>query len=504
MNISALSGRSGRLIPVLSACAGAVLALGAAASPSAALAAPAAAHAVSGTSAAVSSGWGNAQEVPGIAALNKAGSAAVNSVSCPAAGNCGAVGVYTVSNGGYLHTRPFVVSEKQGTWSTGKQLPGAEVLSHRSLTIPSVSCASPGNCSTGGSYATSSTAMQAFVASRVNYTWGDANEVPGLAALNDLDVATVTSVSCASAGNCSAGGNYDGTGGTGGHQAFVVSQTNGTWGNAIEVPGTAALNMGGSASISSVSCASAGNCSAGGYYYDSSDRWQMFVVSETNGTWGNAIEVPGTAALNTDGWNPFALSVSCASAGNCTAGGSYGTGFNQQQAFVASQVNGTWGNAIEAPGTAALNVGMRGAITSVSCASAGNCAAGGYYDGSSGETQAFVIDQADGTWGNAIEVPGTAALNQGDATINAVSCGSAGNCSAGGSYYGTSGYQAFVVNEASGSWDQAIEVPGTAALNQGDAAVNSVSCATATSCSAGGSYTDRSGHAQAFVVTRTS
>ena len=42
----------------------------------------------------------------------------------------------------------------------------------------------------------------------------------------------------------------------------------GTWGEAREVPGLAALNQGGFANITSVSCASAGNCSAGGLYID--------------------------------------------------------------------------------------------------------------------------------------------------------------------------------------------------------------------------------------------
>jgi hypothetical protein len=40
----------------------------------------------------------------------------------------------------------------------------------------------------------------------------------------------------------------------------------GTWGTAEEVPGIEALNHGGFAEIVSVSCASAGNCSAGGSY----------------------------------------------------------------------------------------------------------------------------------------------------------------------------------------------------------------------------------------------
>src|SRR5207248_1428871 len=75
----------------------------------------------------------------------------------------------------------------------------------------------------------------------------------------------------------------------------------GTWGTAAEVPGTAALNQGGNAETSSVSCASASNCSAGGYYSDSSGSQQAFVVSQASGTWGTAIEVPGAAALNQGG-----------------------------------------------------------------------------------------------------------------------------------------------------------------------------------------------------------
>jgi len=47
----------------------------------------------------------------------------------------------------------------------------------------------------------------------------------------------------------------------------------------------------------------------------------------------------------------------------------------------------------------------------------------------------------------------------------------------------------------------AIEVPGTATLNKGrNALVESVSCPSAGNCGAGGSYTDSNGHLQAFVV----
>jgi hypothetical protein len=44
----------------------------------------------------------------------------------------------------------------------------------------------------------------------------------------------------------------------------------GTWHTAQKVPGAATLNKGGEAQVQSVSCASAGNCSAGGYYTNGS------------------------------------------------------------------------------------------------------------------------------------------------------------------------------------------------------------------------------------------
>ena len=109
-----------------------------------------------------------------------------------------------------------------------------------------------------------------------------------------------------------------------------------------------------------------------------------------------------------------------------------------------------------------------------------------------------------GTWGSAREVPGTAALNHVYAQVNSVSCASAGNCSAGGSYTDSAGnVQAFVASAVNGTWHAAREVPGTAALNHGDAQVRSVSCAMAGNCAAAGFYTDSSQHVQAFVVNET-
>ena len=477
-----------RWVVVFAAGAAALLGTGCAA-PAGAGQVPAGAVGRAGT-------WHAAIEVPGTRGLNKGGNAAVDSVSCASAGNCAAGGLFTDGSG---HIQAFVASETNGTWHAAIEVPGTRGLNKGgNAAVKAVSCASAGNCAAGGGYTDGSGHHQAFVASETNGTWHAAIEVPGTAALNKRGGAGVSSVSCASARNCAAVGGYKDS--SRHHQAFVASETNGTWHAAIEVPGTAALNKGGFATVSSVSCASAGNCLAGGSYFAAEADIQAFVASETNGTWHAAIEVPGTAALNI-GRSADVMSVSCTSAGNCAAGGYYNDLDNGGQAFVASERDGTWRKAIEVPGTAALN-SLGAEVASLSCASAGNCAAGGFYTDSS-SIQAFVASEANGTWHAAVR---TAAPNKGAyAAVASVSCGSAGNCVAVGRYTDGSGHtQAFVASEANGTWHAAIEVPGTGTLNRGGSAgVLSVSCASADSCAAAGSYTDRSGHTQAFVASQT-
>jgi hypothetical protein len=392
--------------------------------------------------------WHNAIEVPGTATLNTGGIAGVQSLSCASAGKCSAGGyyAYTTSNG-HKHDQAFVVSESGGTWGDAIEVPGIAALNiGRDSGVGSVSCASAGNCAAVGDYADSANHSQAFVVSESAGTWGNAIELPGTAALNTGGDAQVHAVSCRSAGNCAAGGSY--TDGTGQVLPFVASESAGTWGAAIEVPGMATLNKGG-AIVDAVSCGSAGNCVAGGSYTDAAHQSQAFVVSQSAGTWHTAIELPGTAALNTGG-DAQASVVSCGSAGNCAAGGSYSPsdGPEDLQPFVASESDGTWHTAIEVPGIAALNINGAGFVNGLSCPSAGNCALVGGYD--NGHLLPFVASESGGTWGSAIEVPGTAALNQGrQARLYSVSCGAAGNCATGGSYYDGSGhYQAFVANES--------------------------------------------------------
>src|SRR5215469_6011765 len=113
------------------------------------------------------------------------------------------------------------------------------------------------------------------------------------------------------------------------------------WHMAIEVPGLGSLNAGGDAGLTSLSCGLAGNCAAAGFYSDGSGHRQAFVVNEQDGKWGTAIEVPGSESLNAGGL-AIVTSVSCASSDNCAAGGFYTDGAGREQAFVLSERNGRW------------------------------------------------------------------------------------------------------------------------------------------------------------------
>jgi hypothetical protein len=115
-------------------------------------------------------------------------------------------------------------------------------------------------------------------------------------------------------------------------------------------------------------------------------RGQAFAATQTGGAWGRA--QPIAAALST-GHEAFAGAVSCTSAGGCGAAGSYTDGSGNLQAFVVSQVHGAWGRAQEVAGP--LNAGGAAKILSVSCAGASACSAGGYYTDQAGHQQAFVI-----------------------------------------------------------------------------------------------------------------
>ena len=217
-----------------------------------------------------------------MAKLNKGPLASVDTVSCAAPGYCTAAGDYGDQAGG----QAFAVTETKGTWGSAEELPGRR-HSTRTATPVSSGCRGPRRATAvpGDSTRRAAAGMKRSWQPGER-TVGHRQGSPryrgprrGTSGVGHHGVLPVR-------GQRSASGYYASS-----HlhwQAFVADETGGTWGSAEEVPGTAALNRGGDAQLLQVSCASTGNCGAGGYYTDSSGRQQVFVVSEAKGRWGTA------------------------------------------------------------------------------------------------------------------------------------------------------------------------------------------------------------------------
>jgi hypothetical protein len=127
----------------------------------------------------------------------------------------------------------------------------------------------------------------------------------------------------------------------GGGQPFIATETNGTRGNAEVVPGAARLNSGADGGSTTLSCSRPGDCAVAGYYGvgqagNKVYNLEVFVDSQSNGKWGGAEEIPGTAALNKThyGWMG---QVSCPAPGHCSAGGTYSDRKEHGQAFITIQ-----------------------------------------------------------------------------------------------------------------------------------------------------------------------
>ncbi len=470
-------GRVGGFLARLRLCVGRVLAVGlvaaglllaAAAGPPAALAS-------------ANLNWGTGIKAP-LPSDAGTGDVEMHWLSCPSTGNCSAVGRYADASGDRLG---LLLSEKLGRWTAVRATLPLGAASDPIVELGSVSCASAGNCSAVGSYEdTPSGNTQGVLLTETSGTWQPGVEAVLPSPAADPNV-TINSVSCKSPGNCTAVGDYVDS--SGNQQGLLLDQSSGTWtAAAATLPAGAATNPG--VILGSVSCVSKRNCSAVGEYSDGSG-FQGLLLTETSGAW-----VTAKAKLPTGGSNAVFRSVSCASAGNCSAVGYYEDNSGHGQGLLITETSGAWGTGVKAPlpavgGTA---TDPSAGIASVSCSSAGNCAAVGGYNDSSGHGQGVLLTETSGKWAAGVKatLPVGAAVNP-EADMSSVSCPSVGNCSAIGTYADGSGTQALVVTQTAGTWASSAK----AALPTGAAAdpeviMTNVSCTSVSICAADGRYGD--------------
>jgi hypothetical protein len=335
---------------------------------------------------------GSPVEVPGTP-FTGGGSAAVIAVSCADAGAC-AAGGHTVSKDG--DEEPFVADETSGSWGAAQPLQDIDKLNKigRGI-VTAISCGAPGDCVAAGVYGDGNRVTHAFAAEEASGNWGPARP------LQDMDKLTTgesepMSVSCSGPGSCAIAGFYDSPDFTQ-RQAFVIDERHGFWGPAQQVPGTADRNINHFATVNSVSCTAPGECTAVGYYSTPDGRHQ-YVTQEQGGTWQPAIRDLTRKGSPGNGFGVEANAVSCGAPRNCVVTGEFADAKNGSHLFVLNQVDGSWGKIRELPGSAKLNVQKFGRMLTVSCATAGNCAVGGFYEDAGGKTQGLVADSSTVTW----------------------------------------------------------------------------------------------------------
>jgi hypothetical protein len=270
--------------------------------------------------------WGRATPLQAdvVTRLGVSVSTEVMSVSCASPGNCAAVVAFRPSSGS---AQALVADETNGTWGPARPLPGMiGGLSHGDSEADAVSCAVPGSCAVTGKYTDAQGLQQAFAASEQGGAWGQPTPFPLNAGRFDLPMPRL---SCGAPGDCAVAGTFDDASG-GGH-AMVAAEAGGAW--APAAPLIRSLS-------GAVSCAAAGECTVAGSYTGG----HLFTAVRRGGAWQPARQLPGETALLAAGDRPFGLAaVSCATPGNCAAGGSYTApaGFEHALVRVFSATGGT-------------------------------------------------------------------------------------------------------------------------------------------------------------------
>ena len=389
----------------------------------------------------------------------------------------------------YVKTRwRATVAKLPANAATGKE---------RDVEVRSISCASPGNCAAVGAYARTGGGqfggpLEGLLLTETAGQWEPGVEAVVPANADSAGYVTVDSVSCASAGNCTAVGVYFPTsGGTGG---LLLTEKHGRWAAGVEalLPTNDPHPEKDSASLSSVSCASAGNCTAVGTYGYGYGQESGLVLTEKSGHWARGVKAPLPSDAGANQSQLELRSVSCASDGTCGAVGTYNFIEGRQDAagegMLLTNVGGTWRavTAVMPPD----GPGEGSILTSVSCARGGNCGAIGLYninlDGESYPEGVLLTEKA-GVWRRGVRARPPADANLPNYVDPlGISCPSPGNCGAVGDYAAIRGRGVALFSQVAGTWRTGVEPVLPYASGAPDA--NAISCASPGNCTVVGSY----------------
>jgi hypothetical protein len=370
-------------------------------------------------------------------------------VSCVSASFCMAVGDYEYAAG-----QTFAEVWNGSTWSI---VPTAS--KDISDILFGVSCVSASFCTAVGQY-TTGTQTSPGVARTLIETWNGSGWSLAASPNNGAGGNFLQGVSCVSASSCTAVGHYDSASGI---DVTLVESSNGsTW----SIVSSRNRGTGGD-SLDGVSCLSAGACTAVGSFTALPEGTAETLVETWNGSAWSTVASPDTfqggGGLN---------AVSCVSASSCTAVGGYESATSGTGATLVVSWNGTAWSQVSSPDSGTASNYLSG----VSCVTASFCVAVG-----TGSESTLIETWNGGKWSiTPSPSPGTY-----ENDLYGVSCRSASSCAAVGRSYTSSLIPEAAAESWNGSTWSAVATPDHQVFADG---LSGVSCVTASFCAAVGSY----------------
>ncbi len=276
-------------------------------------------------------------------------------------------------------------------------------------------------------------------------------------------------------------------------QLTVDAESAGTWGplQALQWPADAAATGTLWPGVDSIACPTALDCTAvGGYATTSNGAMAPMTVSQTSGTWAQAVAAPvGASAVSGSEEEAQLLRVVCVSAANCVALGVERDVDGLQHLFVDTETAGTWGTATELPQLTLLTSKDQYESASLACADLADCLVVAAASGLQVPSYSWV--ESAGTWSN----PTAIGRSTDGFLATGVACPDAATCIAVGEVLKAPtpvspavGFPGYAV-QTGGAWGaiQQLALPRLSPLAF-EGALTSISCDTDTTCVATGTF----------------
>jgi alpha-tubulin suppressor-like RCC1 family protein/sugar lactone lactonase YvrE len=389
-------------------------------------------------------------------------------VSCSSSSECMAVGFATNAEGARL---PYSALWKGGTTWTVQSVPLPEGIARADLL--GVSCLSASFCMAVGRTFNAKGVYSAF-SERWNGSSWSAGPAPSGSVPYGSEWKSFETVSCASASACMAAG-FGAFGAAEGFQGMTMYWNGTGWAFQPRVAPTPQNNLNQSG-FGHVSCSAPEACTVVGSHELRPYEWGSLIEAWNGSQWSlqpAAVESPGSGLS----------AVSCVLESRCIAvGGASGKPIALERSETKLAIQTT--SLANEPGEAARH----GVLSGSSCASSTACVALGAYKTSAGTSVALA-----GEW-NGLEWKRQAPPQPSGASsweLHHVSCTSASECTAVGSYTNGSGTIVTLAETLSaGEWKIQPTPNPTGAR---ESRLSGDSCTSASECTAAGSYTNSSG-----------